>query len=321
MLDGRRVFITGGAGFIGSTCARLLAGKNEIVLFDNLRRNAMKHTLEGQTDIARLIEGDVTDFAALDAAIDEFKPTHIIHAAGIAGINTVATRPVTTLEVNMVGTANILKAARRQQGVERIVTFSTSEIFGSRAVFAGHNSPAEIGAVGEPRWVYAASKLGAEHLAFAHFVEYKLPTVSVRPFNVYGPGQVGEGAMSIFVQRAIKNEPIIIHNDGGQIRSWCFVDDMVDGVMLCLTSPNAPGKAFNIGNPRATETVYGLAKQVIRITGSSSTISFAPHPGVDIEVRIPDISWPREQIGFEPKVDIEEGIQRTAEFYRNAKMG
>jgi UDP-glucose 4-epimerase len=219
----------------------------------------------------------------------------------------------------MVGTAHILKAAREIGGIERIVTFSTSEVFGSHALNASHETPAEIGPVGEPRWSYAASKLGAEHLTVAHFVQYGLPAVSVRPFNVYGPGQVGEGAMSIFVQRALKDQPITIHGDGGQIRSWCYVDDMVDGVMLSLDHPNAPGKAFNIGNPRATETIYSLARTVVRLLDSKSDIIFAPKPGADIELRIPDIAWPREQIGFEPKVDLEQGIVRTAEFYRRVQ--
>jgi UDP-glucose 4-epimerase len=317
MLKGKKLLITGGAGFIGSTIASKLFEGNEIVLFDSFRRNALDTHNDERVRTLRVIQGDVTDFSSVKAAVDDVKPTHIVHAAGIAGIQTVSKRPVDTLEVNMVGTANLLKAAREMDGkIERVVTFSTSEIFGSRCFQANEQTPAEIGAVGEPRWVYAASKLGAEHLSIAHHIQYGLPTAVVRPFNVYGPGQVGEGALAIFVQRALRNEPITIHGDGSQIRAWCYVTDMVDAVIACLHEPGAVGKAFNVGNGRAVETILGLARQIVRVLESKSEITFVPKVGADIELRVPDLAYPREHIKYEPKVDLEEGIKLAAEFYR-----
>lgn len=316
MLKGKRLLITGGAGFIGSTVASRLFEGNEIVLFDSFRRNALSNHDDERVRTLRVIEGDVTNFDSIKAAVAEVKPTHIVHAAGIAGIQTVSQRPVDTLEVNMVGTANLLKAAREVGGLERVVTFSTSEVFGSRCFQANENTPAEIGAVGEPRWVYAASKLGAEHLSIAHWIQYKLPTAVVRPFNVYGPGQVGEGALAIFINRALKDQPITIHGDGSQIRAWCYVTDMVDGVIACLHEPGAVGRAFNIGNARAVETILGLARHVVRILGSKSEITFVPKTGADIELRVPDLAYPRQHINYEPKVDLEEGIALAADYYR-----
>lgn len=316
MIKNGRVLITGGAGFIGSTLASKLLSDNEIVLFDSFRRNALDTHQDARVRELEVIRGDVTDYDSINAAVEKVNPTHIVHAAGIAGIQTVSQRPVDTLEVNMVGTANLLKAARKLESIERVVTFSTSEIFGSRCFQSNETTPAEIGAVGEPRWVYAASKLGAEHLSVAHYQQYGLKTAVVRPFNVYGPGQVGEGALSIFIQRALRDQPITIHGDGSQIRAWCYVTDMVDAVIACLHEAGAPGKAFNIGNPRAVETIYGLAKHVVRILNSKSEITFVPKIGADIELRVPDISWPREHINFEPKVELEEGIALAAEFYR-----
>ena len=121
---------------------------------------------------------------------------------------------------------------------------------------------------------YAVSKLATEHLSLAYWTQHGLPTAVVRPFNVYGPGQVGEGALSTFIKRALHDEEIKIHGSGTQIRAWCYVDDMVAGIMACLTHPNAPGKAFNIGNPRAVTTIYGLANTVIRLLGSRSKVGF-----------------------------------------------
>ena len=144
--------------------------------------------------------------------------THVVHCAAIAGIDTVSTKPVTTMRVNMIGSANVLAAAHLAGGCERVVCFSTSEIFGRRAFRVTESDEANIGAVGEPRWTYAVSKLAEEHLALAYYIEHQLPVTVVRPFNVYGPGQVGEGAMRIFIERALAGQPIVVHGDGSQIR-------------------------------------------------------------------------------------------------------
>ncbi len=254
----------------------------------------------------------------LTKAIAEFNPTHVVHCAAIAGIDTVRLRPVSTLEINTLGTINVMRGALAvQDNIERVVTFSTSEIFGSHAYGSNENSSAVIGAVGEARWTYAVSKLTSEHLTLAYWAQHRLPSVVLRPFNVYGPGQVGEGALSTFIKKAIRNEDIQIHGTGTQIRAWCYVDDMVAGVMAALEHPNAPGKAFNIGNPRAVTTIYGLASTVIRILKSQSKIDFIWKDYADIELRVPDAKWAMSQIDFEAKVDLEEGIPITAAYYRD----
>lgn len=258
------------------------------------------------------------DGEALLKAIEEFRPTHVVHAAAIAGIDTVRQKPVSTLEINTLGTINLLRAALSvQNNIERVVTFSTSEIFGSHAYGSSETSSAVIGAVGEARWTYAVSKLATEHLTLAYWSQYKLPTTTVRPFNVYGPGQVGEGALSGFIKKAIRDEDLTIHGTGTQIRAWCYVDDMVNGILACLEHPSATGKAFNIGNPRAVTTIYGLASTVIRLLGAKSKISYVWKDYADIELRVPDTAWAKTQIDFEAKVDLEEGIPKTAAYYRS----
>ena len=140
----------------------------------------------------------------------------------------------------------------------------------------------------------------------------------MRPFNVYGPGQVGEGAIRIFIEHAIKNEPIEIHGDGTQIRAWCYVDDMIDGTMRAMVNPRAVGESFNIGNQRAVVTIYGLANTIVRVLHSESRICFSHKDYVDVELRIPAVQKARELLDFEAKVDLEEGILYTAESYRKA---
>ncbi|MBO1511734.1 NAD-dependent epimerase/dehydratase family protein [Metabacillus bambusae] len=308
------IFITGGAGFIGSTLAGLLVANNKVIIYDNFARNSIKDKPFFNHPNLTLIQGDILDLAFLKDCIST--ATYIIHCAGIAGIDTVVKSPITTMQVNMVGSANLLEAASGLPNCKRVICFSTSEVFGQIAFQSNETSPAVLGAVGEARWTYAVSKLAEEHLAYAYFKERGLPTVTVRPFNVYGPGQVGEGALKAFITKALKNEDITIHGDGTQIRAWCYVDDMVEGIIHCMTSPNAVGESFNIGNSRTVTTIYGLANTVIRVLNSSSDIRFVPKTSADIELRIPSTQKSKEIIGFEAKVDLEEGILKTANFYK-----
>jgi UDP-glucose 4-epimerase len=313
-ISGKRIVITGGAGFIGSTLAGRLAGDNQIVLFDNLARNTIQHTgLQNNANIS-LVQGDILDLQAVAKAVEG--ADIVVHAAAIAGIDTVIKSPVRTMEVNMIGTANVLRAAQLAGVRDRVIEFSTSEVFGSMAYRVSEENQAVAGSAGEARWVYAVSKLAGEHLAHAYFREHNLPTVTLRPFNIYGPGQTGEGAIQIFIRKALNNEPISIYGDGTQIRAWCFVDDMVDALMLAMERPEAIGESFNVGNARAVTTIFGLAEAVCRVLGSSSEIVFKPPLSADIELRIPETRKAEQLLGYKAKVDLEEGIRRTAEWYR-----
>lgn len=316
MIEGKRIVITGGAGFIGSMLAGRLVAANRVVVYDNLVRNALKDRPFATHPNLELVQGDVLDPAGLRAAMRGADA--VVHCAAIAGIDTVIKSPVTTMRVNMLGSANVLEAAAALERCDRVVCFSTSEVFGQQAFRSRETDNTVMGQVGEARWTYAVSKLAEEHLAIAYHQEVGLPTTVVRPFNVYGPGQVGEGALRTFVQRALRHEPIEIHGDGTQIRAWCYVDDMVDGVMLALTHPRAVGESFNIGNQRAVTTIYGLANTVVRVLASRSPIQFTRRDYVDVELRVPAVRKARELLGFEAKVDLEDGICRTAEYYAGA---
>lgn len=310
MIENKTILITGGAGFIASTLIARLVERNRIVVYDNYTRNTLKGTPFASNPNLRQVEGDVLDFERLRDAMQGAQI--VVHAAAIAGIESTVKNPVRTMRVNMIGTANALEAAQQVGGVERFLEFSTSEVFGTQAFKVTEGTSTVTGAVGEARWTYAVSKLAGEHLAHAYFKQHALPTVTVRPFNVYGPGQTGEGALSIFIRKALRGEDLLIFGDGTQIRAWCYVDDMVEGVMCALEHPKAVGESFNIGNARAVVTVYGLAEAVCRIVGSCSRILFRPALSADIELRIPNVEKARELIGFAAAVDLDEGLRRTA---------
>ncbi len=313
-IQGKTIFITGGAGFIGSTLAGQLVENNKIILFDNLTRNSLKDRAFKDHPNIKLVQGDVLDPENLVKAMKG--ADIVVHCAAIAGIDTVIKSPTTTMRVNMIGSANVLEAAYRQTNIERVVCFSTSEVFGQQAFRSNETDKTVMGQVGEARWTYAVSKLAEEHLAIAYHQEKGLPTTVVRPFNVYGPGQVGEGAMRIFIERAIKNEPIEIHGDGTQIRAWCYVDDMIDGTLRCMVNPKAIGESFNIGNQRAVVTIYGLANTIVRVLHSESPIRFSRKDYVDVELRIPAVQKAHDLLDFDAQVDLDEGIRRTAESYQ-----
>ena len=314
-LTGKRIFITGGAGFIGTTLARRLVDANEVVALDNLHRDALSGTELVEHPNMAFHQGDVLDPDVVRDLADG--ATHIVHAAAIAGVETVLESPVRTMRVNLIGTYNVLEAAvQTLPTLERFVDFSTSEVFGTQAINVQEGHVTTTGSVGEARWTYAVSKLAGEHMAHAYHDELALPTTTVRPFNVYGPGQIGGGAIRAFIEAALEGRDLVIHGDGSQIRAWCYVDDMVEALLLCLEHPAAVGQAFNVGNARSVVTIYDLAQRIHRLAGATGEITFQPLHYTDVEIRIPNVNKARELLAFEAKVDLDEGLARTIAWYR-----
>jgi nucleoside-diphosphate-sugar epimerase len=314
-----RVFVTGGAGFIGTTLARRLVDANVVVAADNLHRDAL-----GGTDLLDhpnflFHEADVLDLDAMRELAAG--ATHIVHCAGIAGVDTVLESPVRTMRVNLIGTYHALEAAlATRDTLERFVDFSTSEVFGTHAVNAREGHVTTIGSVGEARWTYAVSKLAGEHFAHAYHDELGLPTVTVRPFNVYGPRQIGGGAIRAFIEAALAGRDLTIHGDGSQIRAWCYVDDMVEAVLLSLARSEAVGQSFNVGNARSTVTIFDLAQRIKRLTECPGEIVFRPLHYADVEIRIPNVEKARELLGFEASVELDDGLARTIAWYREKQL-
>jgi UDP-glucose 4-epimerase len=314
-LQGKQILITGGAGFIGTTLARQLVGANDVVAVDNLHRDALSGTDLAEHPGFTFHRGDVLDAELMRELARGV--THVVHCAAIAGVDTVLESPVRTMRVNMIGTYNVLEAAQATAGtIERVIDFSTSEVFGTYAFKVDETHVTTQGSVGEARWTYAVSKLAGEHMGRAYYDEYGLPLVSVRPFNVYGPGQIGGGAIRAFIEAALAGDDLVIHGDGSQIRAWCYVDDMVEGALLCLEHPDAPGESFNIGNARSAVTIFDLASRIKRLTGCPGEIRFQPLHYTDVELRIPNVDKARQVLGFEAGVELDDGLARTIAWYR-----
>jgi len=316
-LKNKKIFITGGAGFIANMLIKRLIKDNQIIVYDNFHRDTLTNSrLMGHKNL-KIIKGDILNFNLLNKSM--VGSDIVVHAAAIAGIDSVIKNPVKTMRVNMIGTANVLEASLINKIKDRIIDFSTSEVFGSMAYRSSENDSIVVGSVGKARWTYAVSKLAGEHLSKAYYQKYKLPTVTIRPFNIYGPGQTGEGALIIFIKRALENKNIKITGDGNQIRAWCYIDDFIDCLMECIINKKAIGESFNIGNSRAVITILGLANTVLRVLSSKSKIIFISPLSADIELRIPSVKKTKDILNFKAKVDLEEGILKTAEWVKKMK--
>lgn len=289
------ILITGGKGFIGSHLARE---------FKDLGHGVSTYDIADGQDI-------LWDEALSEAAEDV---DVLIHCAAIAGIYRTSKDYSRTLEVNLTGTQNAIEAAR-ENGVKLFIDFSTSEVYGPMIFDGKEDDDTTQGPVSEGRWAYAVSKLAGEYIV-AHS---GLPFVTVRPFNVFGPGQTGEGAIRDMILRAVKDEPITVYNDGTQIRSWCYISDFVSAIVSILEIDECRGQVYNIGNPQNTSTVLNLARKIIDMTGSDSQIEFKKHPGPEVHLRVPNIDRARDVLGFEPRVSLDEGLKATIKYYRSLR--
>jgi UDP-glucose 4-epimerase len=315
----KRILLTGGAGFIGTHLAERLVSGAEIVLLDNFRRDSLRTVpWLRENPRVRLITADVLDPAALDQATEGIDA--VIHLAAIAGVNSYYQESLKTLQVNILGTVNLLEAAVRNQ-VRHFIDFSTSEVFGPDAMWVTETSPHGIGPVSDRRWVYATSKLASEHFTLRFGEQYDFAATCVRPFNIYGPRQTGEGAISNFCRAALDGKPLTVYGDGSPIRAWCYISDMVDAVEAILGSPDvSSGQTFNIGNPREIETTLGLARLVARLI-PGATIETRNIDRAEVRARVPSIDKARRVLGFEPKVDLEQGMRSTIEWFRQQHEG
>ena len=296
------MLITGGAGFIGTTLAGRLVDANEVIAIDNLHRDALSGTELSEHPNFRFVEGDVLDLPLL---VDLARGcTHLVHAAGIAGVDTVVASPVRTMRVNVIGTYNALEAAlATRDTLERLVEFSTSEVFGQHAFNVQEAQVTTLGSVGEARWTYAVSKLAGEHMAHAYHSELGVPAVSVRPFNIYGPGQdPGNpycGVVAKFIESLFAGKAPIIHGDGNQTRDFTFIDDAVDATILAATAERALGEVFNVGTGVETR-VNELAALLIKLTGAASQPSHTDRRDVDnIRRRVVNIEKTRRLLRVE----------------------
>jgi nucleoside-diphosphate-sugar epimerase len=312
----KSVLITGGAGFIGSNLAERLANHNEVVLLDRFFRDQpVTFTSLRHNSNVRMVEADILEGA--EVADLAKRADIVIHAAAIVGVGRVCSYPRETLETNFTGTSRILKALDKSSRLERFIYFSTSEVFGVNSFRVNEDTPTAVGPAAEARWSYAIAKLAGEHLVKAYHRQAGMPVVTVRPFNVFGPRRLGAHAILGFVLSSLMGNPIEVHGDGSQIRSWCYIEDFCDAIIEMLARPNAIGEDFNIGNPQNTLTVLQLAREVLNVTGRIVPIELVKSPFTDIEIRVPSLDKARQILGYRPTYDLRKSLELTTNWYRD----
>jgi UDP-glucose 4-epimerase len=317
-----RILITGGAGFIGSHLAEaLLEAGHEVYVLDDLSTGSIDNIthLKGRPAFHYTIDTVFND--SLVAELVD-RADVIFHLAAAVGVKLIVQEPVHTIETNVHGTEVILRHAAKKKKLVFIA--STSEVYGkSTAVPFREDADLVMGATTRHRWAYACSKALDEFLALAYWKEKKLPTVICRFFNTVGPRQTGQYGMVVptFVQQALAGEPITVFGDGTQSRSFTYVGDVVGALLRLMVEPRAVGQVFNLGNSEEV-TIRGLAERIKQLTGSQSRIEVIPYDQAyeagfeDMPRRVPDLTKIRGLIGYEPKVGLDEIIERVVANFR-----
>ncbi len=316
MIKGKNILLTGGGGFIGVALAERLSKHNRVVLFDNdFENNAFFFSQLKSNGHIQRIQGDILDTEKIARVTEESQI--VVHMAAKVGVQEVINDSLDTLEVNYRGTSNVLKSiADNSQNCERVIVFSTSEVFGVRAFNITESGDSILSSVQDIRWCYCISKLAAEQLAFSYFRQKGLPVVVIRPFNIFGPNRVGDHVVLRFILKALRNDDLEVYGDGTQIRAWCYIDDFCDGVIRAIEAPGAVGQAFNIGNHHNTITIQGLAEKIINLCQSKSKVTFKSLDFADIDIRVPNTSKAKNILGFVPEVELEEGLTRTIKWVK-----
>ena len=305
-----RVVITGGAGFLGShLCDQMIARGWEVLCVDNLVTGAAVNVAHLQSNaLFHLVQHDVTRYIDIAGSVDA-----VLHFASPASPDDYLKLPIPTLKVGALGTHNALGLALAKKS--RFLLASTSECYGDPEVspqpetYWGHVNP--IG----PRGVYDEAKRFAEAMTMAYHRFHGVDTHIVRIFNTYGPRmRLNDGrALPNFLYQALTDQPITVYGDGSQTRSFCYVSDLVDGILRLLDS--SEHEPTNIGNPQEI-TIKEFAERIRRLTGTKSELIFKPLPQDDPKQRCPDITKARQILKWEPRVNLEEGLRLTLEYFQ-----
>jgi UDP-glucose 4-epimerase len=317
-----RALITGGAGFIGSHLSdALLAEGHEVSVIDNLSTGSMENIahLKGQPGFSYTID-TITNEPLLAELIDG--SDIVFHLAAAVGVKKIVEEPVRTIETNVHGTEVVLKHANKKKKL--VVIASTSEVYGKSIAVPFHeDDDLVMGPTPKHRWAYACSKAIDEFLALAYWKEKKLPVIIVRFFNTVGPRQSGQYGMVIpnFVRQALAGQPITVHGDGTQSRSFTYVGDVVGALLKLMAEPRAIGQVFNVGNPQEI-TMLELAERVRQLTGSQSEIVLVPYEQAyeagfeDMPRRVPNLQKIHALIGYEPKIQLDEILTRVISHFQ-----
>ena len=321
-----KILVTGGAGFIGSHLVEnLLVQGHTVSVLDNFSTGSPNFLESVKTSsYFTLISGSVNDREILENALEGCDA--VFHLAAVLGVKNTVENPLKVIEGNIDGTRNVLEIAYKK-GI-KVIFASTSEVYGKNTELPfKEDADRVLGATSTHRWCYATAKALDEHICFA-YMEKGLPVSIVRYFNTYGPRQTSSeygGVVSRFIKAALNNQPLQVYGDGSQSRCFTFVGDAVLGTIATLDE-KANGLIFNIGTNRLI-TIQELAEMIQHLTGTSSEIvkvSYEKAYGLgyeDMKARMPDLTRANVLLGYQPKIDLENGLQETIEWYRKNSNG
>lgn len=310
-----KIFVSGGEGFLGSHIIKRFSKDHQIISYGDISRNSAKFFVDeiNQKNVIYDI-GDILDFDKFDFSVRG--SDIVIHCAAIAGVSNYHKRPADTAVVNGVGTFNILEACRKN-GTKKVIILSSSEVYGDSEHNDEIDGISEFTSVHNLRLTYSISKLFGDQLAIAYYKQYGMDICSIRPFGIFGEGQTGEGCIQIFCRKAINNEDIPVVGTGLQRRDWCYVDDFVDAIELCIKSNNISGQILNVGNPANYMDIECLAKKIIKLSDSKSKLIFVNRDGVrDTQYRESNIKLAEKLINFKNKTLFDDALLKTIEWYR-----
>ncbi|WP_298534951.1 UDP-glucuronic acid decarboxylase family protein [uncultured Methanobrevibacter sp.] len=308
----KTILVCGGAGFIGSNlCSYLLNKGEKVICVDNFSTGNMDNVKDFDSPSFSIIKHDITEPLEIDESIDE-----IYNLASIASPPHYLNRPIDTLKTNVIGALNLLELAFENDA--KILQTSTSEVYGDplehpqKESYRGNVNPIGV------RACYDEGKRAAETLFFDFNRIYSTKIKVVRIFNTYGPNMdpYDGRVVSNFIIQSLKGEDITVYGDGSQTRSFCYIDDMIEGLYRMMNSREDFLGPVNLGNPEEF-TILDLAQKVIQKTNSESEIIFCPLPSDDPSKRKPDISLAKKELDWEPNVKLDEGLDKTIEYYSN----
>ncbi|KPK76647.1 MAG: nucleoside-diphosphate sugar epimerase [Phycisphaerae bacterium SM23_30] len=319
-----KALITGGAGFIGSHLAQRLIGiGHEVIAVDDLSTGSLQNIAELENHRQfRFVHDSVHNSETMHLLIEQCDV--VFHLAAAVGVQLIVEQPVRTIETNIHGTEVVLAVANKFR--RKVLLASSSEVYGkSEAVPFREDDDTVFGSTRFSRWSYACSKAIDEFLGLAYYEQYRLPVVVGRFFNTVGPRQTGQYGMVIprFVEKALKNEPLIIYGNGRQTRTFAYVGDVVEAVIDLMNCPAAPGRVYNIGSEQEI-SIEALADKIIEMTDSSSEKRFKSYqeaygkPFDDLMRRAPSLERIRETIGYEPRTSLEETLRLVIEYMRKS---
>lgn len=312
MLEGKIILITGGAGFIGShLCERLLFAGSRVVCFDNLSTGMEANVEHLRADKNFFfVRGDANNKNELSSVFSQFPFDFVLHYAAVVGVKRTLEAPLAVMR-DLEGIKNILELSQAAK-VKKVIFASSSEVYGNPLELPER----EDGAV-NAKLPYAVVKLAGENLLRAYWEKYRLPTVALRFFNVYGPRQEGSEygfVVGVFINQVLQEAQPTIFGDGSQTRDFVYIDDNVEAAVRALFRDEANGEVINIGTGRPT-TVLELAEKIISISGKNLKPKFLPPRGAEVMHRWPQINKMRVCLDFAPRVSLEEGLRRTYEAY------